>query len=45
MVKKWRHAKKDCKRIKHEKYLKVVQIDTVMSHLCCELGSLQNIEF
>ena len=45
MVKKLCHAKKDYKRTKHDKYLKVVQIDTTMSHLCCELGSLQNIEF
>lgn len=45
MVKKWRYAKKDYKRIKHDRYPKMVQIDTTMSHLCCELGSLKNIEF
>ena len=45
MVKIRCHAKKDCKRTKHDKYLKVVEIVTTTSHLCCEPGSWQNIEF
>jgi hypothetical protein len=36
---------KDYKTIKHDKCPKMVKIDTIISHLCCELGSLKNIEF
>ena len=45
MVKTWCHTKKDYKGTKHDRYPKMVQIDTIMSHLCCELGSLKNIQF